>query len=113
MTSSSSAFPKPRMAVTRRLLCPLTDELLDKGMAIWFPGTKSRHLIHHGSFDSIQVFLNLVTVHLRLGPRSFTGEDSVEFHCHGGKAVVDGVLRAIGDAGEHIRLAEPGEFARR
>ncbi|KAG0074301.1 tRNA modification GTPase gtpbp3, mitochondrial [Podila epicladia] len=84
MTSSSSAFPKPRTAVTRRLLCPLTNELLDKGMAIWFPG-----------------------------PRSFTGEDSVEFHCHGGKAVVDGVLRAIGDAGEHIRLAEPGEFARR
>ncbi|KAF9312605.1 tRNA modification GTPase gtpbp3, mitochondrial [Podila horticola] len=84
MTSSSSAFPKPRMAVTRRLLCPLTNELLDKGMAIWFPG-----------------------------PRSFTGEDSVEFHCHGGKAVIDGVLRAIGDAGEHIRLAEPGEFARR
>lgn len=48
-----------------------------------------------------------------LGPRSFTGEDSVEFHCHGGKAVVDGVLRAIGDSGDHIRLAEPGEFARR
>ncbi|KAF9303777.1 mitochondrial splicing system protein [Mortierella antarctica] len=54
-----------------------------------------------------------MSVHLRLGPRSFTGEDSVEFHCHGGKAVVDGVLRAIGDAGEHIRLAEPGEFSRR
>ncbi|KAF9093486.1 tRNA modification GTPase gtpbp3, mitochondrial [Mortierella sp. GBA35] len=47
------------------------------------------------------------------GPRSFTGEDSVEFHCHGGKAVVDGILRGIGNTGSHIRLAEPGEFARR
>ncbi|KAF9924709.1 tRNA modification GTPase gtpbp3, mitochondrial [Linnemannia zychae] len=46
-------------------------------------------------------------------PRSFTGEDSVEFHCHGGKAVVEGILRGIGNTGSHIRLAEPGEFARR
>ncbi|KAG0004501.1 mitochondrial splicing system protein [Entomortierella chlamydospora] len=44
---------------------------------------------------------------------SFTGEDSVEFHCHGGKAVVDSVLRGIGNAGPQVRLAEAGEFARR
>lgn len=50
---------------------------------------------------------------LALGPRSFTGEDSVEFHCHGGKAVVDGILRGIGNTGPHVRLAEPGEFSRR
>lgn len=48
-----------------------------------------------------------------LGPRSFTGEDSVEFHCHGGKAVIDGILRGIGITGPHVRLAEPGEFSRR
>ncbi|KAF9198689.1 tRNA modification GTPase gtpbp3, mitochondrial [Haplosporangium sp. Z 27] len=47
------------------------------------------------------------------GPKSFTGEDSVEFHCHGGKAVVDSLLRGIGDVGPQIRLAEAGEFARR
>lgn len=29
------------MAVIRRLLCPLTNELLDKGMAVWFPGNPS------------------------------------------------------------------------
>ncbi|KAF8940018.1 tRNA modification GTPase gtpbp3, mitochondrial [Dissophora ornata] len=46
-------------------------------------------------------------------PKSFTGEDSVEFHCHGGKAVVDGVLRGIGSVGAQVRLAEAGEFARR
>ncbi|KAF9537968.1 tRNA modification GTPase gtpbp3, mitochondrial [Mortierella hygrophila] len=84
MTLAKSPFPKPRQAVTRRLLCPQSNELLDKGMVVWFPG-----------------------------PRSFTGEDSVEFHCHGGKAVVDGVLRGIGNTGPFVRLAEPGEFSRR
>ncbi|KAG0356612.1 tRNA modification GTPase gtpbp3, mitochondrial [Gamsiella multidivaricata] len=48
-----------------------------------------------------------------VGPRSFTGEDSVEFHCHGGKAVVDGLLTGIGNVGTQVRLAEAGEFARR
>ncbi|KAG0044000.1 tRNA modification GTPase gtpbp3, mitochondrial [Gryganskiella cystojenkinii] len=84
MTPSSSPIPKARMAVTRRLQCPQTSELLDKGMVLWFPG-----------------------------PRSFTGEDSVEFHCHGGKAVIDSILKGIGKVGTHVRLAEPGEFARR
>ncbi|KAK5828755.1 hypothetical protein F5H01DRAFT_328826 [Linnemannia elongata] len=84
MTLAKSPFPKPRQAVTRRLLCPQSNELLDKGMVVWFPG-----------------------------PRSFTGEDSVEFHCHGGKAVIDGILRGIGITGPHVRLAEPGEFSRR
>lgn len=32
------------------------------------------------------------------GPRSFTGEDCVEFHVHGGPAVVSGVLQALGEA---------------
>lgn len=45
------------------------------------------------------------------GPASSTGEDLVEFHCHGGRAVVDAVLGAIARAGP--RVAEPGEFTRR
>jgi len=45
-------------------------------------------------------------------PRSFTGEDMVEFHLHGGPAVVKAALEALtGLAG--LRLAEPGEFTRR
>lgn len=32
------------------------------------------------------------------GPQSFTGEDCVEFHVHGGPAVVSGVLQALGEA---------------
>ena len=45
------------------------------------------------------------------GPASYTGEDSVEFHVHGGRAVVEALLSALSDLG--ARLAEPGEFTRR
>lgn len=43
---------------------------------------------------------------------SFTGEDVVELHVHGGPAVVGAVLRALA-AQSGLRLAEPGEFTRR
>ena len=46
------------------------------------------------------------------GPASSTGEDIVELQCHGGRAVVDALLTALGKI-EGLRLAEPGEFTRR
>lgn len=46
------------------------------------------------------------------GPGSFTGEDVVELHLHGGRAVVTGVLEAL-DRLEGLRPAEAGEFSRR
>jgi tRNA modification GTPase len=45
-------------------------------------------------------------------PHSFTGEDCVELHLHGGRAVVAAVLSEIGEM-PGTRLAEPGEFTRR
>lgn len=48
---------------------------------------------------------------LMKAPRSFTGEDVVEFHCHGGPVPVGAVLRAVLAAGS--RMAEAGEFTRR
>ncbi len=46
------------------------------------------------------------------GPASATGEDTVEFHCHGGRAVVDAILRQLSSL-QGLRLAQPGEFTRR
>jgi tRNA modification GTPase len=46
------------------------------------------------------------------GPASSTGENVVEFQCHGGRAVVDAVLRELGRL-EGLRTARPGEFTRR
>ena len=45
------------------------------------------------------------------GPASATGEDLVELHCHGGRAVVAAVEQALAGAG--ARAAQPGEFTRR
>ncbi|MBX7528246.1 tRNA uridine-5-carboxymethylaminomethyl(34) synthesis GTPase MnmE [Qipengyuania vesicularis] len=46
------------------------------------------------------------------GPRTATGEDLAEFHCHGGRAVVDAIESTLGKL-EEFRRAEPGEFTRR
>ncbi len=43
---------------------------------------------------------------------SFTGEDVVEFHIHGGAAVAAILLRTLGEL-DGLRPAEPGEFTRR
>lgn len=45
-------------------------------------------------------------------PRSFTGEDVVEFHLHGSVSIVRAVLNSLGQE-DGARLAEPGEFTRR
>jgi tRNA modification GTPase len=44
-------------------------------------------------------------------PNSFTGEDIVEFQCHGGMIVAQEILDTILSLG--VRLAEPGEFSKR
>ncbi|HRJ66615.1 MAG TPA: tRNA uridine-5-carboxymethylaminomethyl(34) synthesis GTPase MnmE [Alphaproteobacteria bacterium] len=46
------------------------------------------------------------------GPASFTGEDVVEYHVHGGRSVIESLLAALGRIDGCI-LAEPGEFTRR
>ena len=45
------------------------------------------------------------------GPRSFTGEDVVELHLHGGYVTVERCLNALHGLG--VRSAEPGEMTRR
>ena len=51
-----------------------------------------------------------LTVYFK-NPFSYTGEDMVEFQCHGGTAVAEGVLKACVNAG--ASLAEAGEFTKR
>ena len=54
--------------------------------------------------QSIVLFFN--------GPDSYTGEDVVELHLHGGRAVIVGVYSAL-SAQEGFRFAENGEFSKR
>jgi len=46
-----------------------------------------------------------------VAPYSFTGEEIVEFQCHGGMIVAQEILDTILSHG--VRLAEPGEFSKR
>ena len=56
--------------------------------------------------------LDEVLMLLMRGPRSFTGEDVVEIHCHGGVIAVQRVLeRVLAQPG--VRRALPGEFSQR
>ena len=45
-------------------------------------------------------------------PYSFTGEDTVEIHCHGSKAVLSSILENLSEI-EGLRMAEAGEFSKR
>ena len=62
-------------------------------------------------WDSEETVLDEVVGVYYKGPRSFTGEDTVEFSCHGSPYIVQRLLAMLTEAG--CRLAEPGEFSRR
>lgn len=69
------------------------------------------HTIHYGYIYDGEVMADEVLVMLMRGPRSYTGEDTVEIDCHGGVLAVRRVLEAVLHAG--ARPAEPGEFTKR
>ena len=79
----AGSLPEPRQAALRRFVDPASGEEIDRGLLVIFPG-----------------------------PDSATGEDLIEFHLHGSRAVVDAILR-LAIARDGVRQAEPGEFTRR
>ena len=76
-------MPEPRSAAVRELRDPADGSLIDEALILAFAA-----------------------------PASSTGENVVEFHCHGGRAVVDKMLQTLAGI-EGLRAAEPGEFTRR
>ena len=79
---TKQTLPAPRLATLRKINNINTSELIDEGLILWFPG-----------------------------PQSYTGEDMVEIHVHGGKAVVEALLNTLSNLKE-CRLADPGEFTK-
>lgn len=63
-------------------------------------------------FDEEGNLLDRALVIRFVAPHSFTGEEMVEFHTVGGRAVIAGLLRALGSC-PGVRPAEAGEFAQR
>ena len=78
----AGSVPEPRLAAFRNFR-DASGERIDSGLLLFFPG-----------------------------PNSFTGEDSAEFHLHGGKAVVAAMLECLVHL-PGVRHAEAGEFTRR
>ena len=76
-------LPEPRIASVRELRHPGSGELLDEALVL--------------RFDA---------------PATSTGDNVVEFQCHGGRAVVEGVLGVLASL-DGLRSAQPGEFTRR
>ena len=62
--------------------------------------------------DGAGALLDRALVLLFPGPATATGEDLVELHCHGGRAVIAAVLQALGMQ-PGVRPAKAGEFTRR
>jgi len=79
------------------------------------PGRQSweSHRILYGTVREPQTgqLVDEALLLLMLAPRSYTREDVVEFHCHGGLMAVQQVLQLCLSQG--ARLAEPGEFTLR
>lgn len=69
------------------------------------------HTIHYGYIYDGKDIVDEVLVLLMRGPRSFTAEDTVEIHCHGGIYAMKKVLETVIKNG--ARPAEPGEFSKR
>ncbi len=67
------------------------------------------HTAHVGKVVDVSgAVVDEALVLVMLNPRSYTGEDTVEIHCHGGSLIARKVLETILQAG--ARAAEPGEF---
>jgi tRNA modification GTPase len=79
----AGTLPPPRRAGVRALRDPADGALLDRALLLWFPG-----------------------------PQTATGEDLVELHLHGGRAVVRAVEACLASQPE-LRPAQAGEFTRR
>lgn len=69
------------------------------------------HTIHYGYICDGEEVIDEVLIMFMKGPRTFTGEDTVEIDCHGGVYVVKKILETVIKYG--ARPAEPGEFTKR
>ena len=70
------------------------------------------HTIHHGFVvDADKKSIDTVLFLVMHGPRTFTGQDTVEITTHNNSFVIDAVIDAVVAAG--ARFAQPGEFSKR
>src|SRR5919198_6520724 len=76
-------------------------------------GKLKSHRLYHGTIRDPRAnkILDEALLVVMRNPRSYTGEDVVEFHCHGGAFLIRQVLGVV--LAQGARPAEPGEFTKR
>ncbi|KIX84938.1 hypothetical protein J120_04325 [candidate division TM6 bacterium JCVI TM6SC1] len=73
---------------------------------------QATHTIAHGIVcDTSGTMLDDVLFYIMRGPRTFTGQDTLEISCHNNQFIVNNIIASWVNAG--ARLASPGEFTRR
>ena len=89
-------------AIARRVFRPLCP-----------PASFLSHHLYHGEIVALETgaILDDVLVAFMRGPRTYTGEDTLEISCHGGPLILRTVLAEVFRAG--ARPAERGEFTKR
>lgn len=91
-----------------RLSGPLSQEVA-KGIVGKVPAPRLAE--YHTFLDQNRQTIDVGLVLFFPDPDSFTGEDVIEFHGHGGPVIMDCLLREILSFG--VRIAHPGEFSQR
>ncbi len=86
----------------------IAQALFDSGKQDW---STHRILYGHIRHPDTKQMVDEALLLLMLQPRSYTREDVVEFHCHGGIIAVQEVLQLC--VAQGARLAQPGEFTLR
>lgn len=72
---------------------------------------QASHTLHVGYLKDGDNALDEVVLSLFKGPKSYTGEDTIEISTHGSPFIIEKVIQAINDRG--VRMAKPGEFTQR
>ncbi|MFC2062063.1 tRNA uridine-5-carboxymethylaminomethyl(34) synthesis GTPase MnmE [Elusimicrobiota bacterium] len=79
------------------------------------PGKKLKelnsHTMHYGEIIDGEESVDEVILSIMKAPNSYTGEDMIEITCHGGRIIVDKILKLCIKNG--ARIADPGEFTKR
>jgi tRNA modification GTPase len=75
------------------------------------PSERQSHTIIYGKIADDNTVIDEVLLLIMRAPQSYTKEDVVEIHCHGGAIPAKKILQTVIKNG--ARLAEPGEFTQR
>lgn len=88
----------------------IIDKIFVSASGIKMAGAENRKFMYGHIFDGDKKIDEVLVVKMK-GPHSYTAEDIVEIHCHGGVVSVKRILNLILSKG--ARLAERGEFTKR